>query len=139
MGYLRTLAYKFANEQIQFVPAMVWGAYPYMLFVSDGILPGANTMALEQRTWEEVRDLSINVFIISPALHLPFLPAVHPMLGEGFQSTTRVGGAVHWFPFRQVCRESELVTVWSNANRDAIPHVRFFIALPVHEDVREKY
>ena len=41
-------------------------------------------MALEQRTWEEVRNLSINFFIISPALHLPLSPAVHPMFGGGF-------------------------------------------------------
>jgi hypothetical protein len=61
------------------------------------------------------------------------------MLGEGGQATTRVGRAVHWFPFGRVCGESELVTVRSDTNRDATPHVRFFIALPVHEDVREKY
>ena len=51
----------------------------YCIF-SDGILPGANALVLEQRTWEEVRDLSINFFLVSPLLHLPFSPVVHPML-----------------------------------------------------------
>ncbi|KAL3780755.1 hypothetical protein ACHAW5_006425 [Stephanodiscus triporus] len=79
-GLLRTLASKFLAEPIRLVPASLWVAYMYVLFVSDGILPGANALALEQRTWEEVRDLSINFFLVSPALHLPFSPVVHPML-----------------------------------------------------------
>jgi hypothetical protein len=52
----------------------------YILFISDGILPGANALQLEQRTWEEVRDLSLNFFLVSPLLNLPFAPVVHPML-----------------------------------------------------------
>jgi hypothetical protein len=52
----------------------------YIVFFSDGILPGANALSLEQRTWEEVRDLSINFFLVSPVLNLPFAPTVHPML-----------------------------------------------------------
>ena len=36
--------------------------------------------ALEQRTWEEVRDLSLNFFLVSPILGLPFAPVVHPGL-----------------------------------------------------------
>jgi hypothetical protein len=67
-------------EPIRIVPAIVWVAYMYILFISDGILPGMNALALEQRTWEEVRDLSINFWFISPILHLPFSPIVHPML-----------------------------------------------------------
>lgn len=40
-------------------------------------------MQLEQRTWEEVLDLSLNFFLVSPLLNLPFSPSVHPMLLEG--------------------------------------------------------
>ena len=32
------------------------------------------------RTWIEVRDLSLNFFLVAPALHLPFSPTVHPAL-----------------------------------------------------------
>jgi len=52
----------------------------YIVFFSDGILPGANALQLEQRTWEEVRDLSLNFFLVAPLLKLPFSPIVHPML-----------------------------------------------------------
>jgi hypothetical protein len=52
----------------------------YVVFVSDGILPGANALQLETRTWEEVRDLSLNFFLVAPLLKLPFSPSVHPML-----------------------------------------------------------
>jgi len=62
------------------VPAVMWIAYMYIVFFSDGILPGANALSLEQRTWEEVFNLSLNFFLVSPLLHLPFAPVVHPML-----------------------------------------------------------
>lgn len=80
LGYLRTLASRFEAEPVRYVPLALWVAYMYVLFVSDGILPGANALALERRTWEEVRDLSLNFFLVAPALKLPFSPVVHPML-----------------------------------------------------------
>jgi hypothetical protein len=52
----------------------------YIVFFSDGILPGANALQFEARTWEEVLNLSLNFFLVSPLLHLPFSPSVHPML-----------------------------------------------------------
>ncbi|KAL7542722.1 hypothetical protein ACHAXR_012019 [Thalassiosira sp. AJA248-18] len=79
-GYLNTISSKFEAEPIRFVPAAIWVAYMYTLFISDGILPGVNALALEQRTWEEVRDLSLNFFLVAPLLKLPFSPVVHPML-----------------------------------------------------------
>ena len=79
-GFLNTLSSKFEAEPVLFIPAAMWVAYMYILFISDGILPGVNALALEQRTWEEVRDLSINFFLVSPLLNLPFSPVVHPML-----------------------------------------------------------
>jgi ketosteroid isomerase-like protein len=79
-GFLKTITSKFEAEPIRLIPAALWVAYMYILFISDGILPGANALQLEQRTWEEVRDLSINFFLVSPLLHLPFSPVVHPML-----------------------------------------------------------
>mmetsp|Transcript_6751 Transcript_6751/g.9860 ORF Transcript_6751/g.9860 Transcript_6751/m.9860 type:complete len:517 (-) Transcript_6751:145-1695(-) len=77
---LLSLASKVIEEPIRGLPLLLWGAYMYIVFFSDGILPGANALQLEQRTWEEVRDLSLNFFLVSPLLHLPFAPVVHPML-----------------------------------------------------------
>lgn len=76
----RTLQYQLKQEPIRIVPLITWVAYMYIVFLSDHILPGANALQLEQRTWEEVRDLSLNFFLVSPILHLPFAPVVHPML-----------------------------------------------------------
>ena len=67
-------------EPIRLVPTAAWIAYMYVVFISDGILPGANALQLETRTWEEVRDLSLNFFLVAPILNLPFSPSVHPML-----------------------------------------------------------
>jgi len=72
---------KIQEEPVRIVPLTVWALYMYIVFFSDGILPGANALQLEQRTWEEVRDLSINFFFVSPLLNLPFAPTtVHPIL-----------------------------------------------------------
>ena len=77
---LLSLASKVIDEPIRAIPLFLWGAYMYIVFFSDGILPGANALQLELRTWEEVRDLSLNFFLVSPILHLPFAPVVHPGL-----------------------------------------------------------
>jgi hypothetical protein len=81
----------------------------YILFVSDGILPGANALALEQLTWEEVRDLSINFFLISPALHLPFSPVVHPMLEGVFNLLLAWAALFAGFLLDERVEEAELV------------------------------
>jgi len=79
-GVLNTISSTFNAEPIRYLPAAMWVAYMVIVFFSDGILPGANALQLEERTWIEVRDLSINFFLVSPLLHLPFSPTVHPML-----------------------------------------------------------
>jgi|UniRef100_A0A8J9X8B5 ketosteroid isomerase-like protein len=68
------------REPARYLPLISWIAYIYIVFFSNGILPGANALELEQRTWEEVRDLSLNFFLVSPLLQLSFSPTVHPML-----------------------------------------------------------
>ena len=78
--FVGTLQRKLSAEPARLVPIVTWLAYMGIVFFSDGILPGANALQLEQRTWEEVRDLSLNFFLVSPILHLPFAPVVHPML-----------------------------------------------------------
>jgi len=77
---IHSIQRKIQEEPIRIVPLSLWALYMYIVFFSDGILPGANALALEQRTWEEVRDLSINFFLVSPLLQLPFSPSVHPCL-----------------------------------------------------------
>ena len=45
----------------------------YIVFFSNGILPGANALAFETRTWEEVRDLSLNFLLVAHILDLSLL------------------------------------------------------------------
>lgn len=78
--FAESLKKKIIDEPVRLVALAVWVAYMYIVFFSDGILPGANALQLEQRTWEEVRDLSLNFFLVSPLLNLPFSPTVHPVL-----------------------------------------------------------
>lgn len=77
---LLSFASKLIEEPVRAIPFLLWGAYIYIVFFSNGILPGADATQLEQRTWEEVRDLSLNFFLVSPILNLPFAPVVHPGL-----------------------------------------------------------
>jgi ketosteroid isomerase-like protein len=80
----RTVRFQLEQEPRRWIPAVAWLSYMYVVFFSDGILPGANALALEERTWKEVLDLSLNFFLVAPALHLPFSPVVHPMLEAVF-------------------------------------------------------
>ena len=75
----RSMVGKLAEEPVRIIPLVVWAAYIFIVFFSEWFY-GLPATALEQRTWEEVRDLSLNFFLVSPILHLPFAPVVHPML-----------------------------------------------------------
>ena len=80
LGIIKVFLSKMKDEPIRLLPVALWVSYMYIVFISEGILPGANALALETRTWEEVRDLSLNFFFVSPLLQLPFAPSVNPVL-----------------------------------------------------------
>ncbi|KAG7355616.1 SnoaL-like domain containing protein [Nitzschia inconspicua] len=67
------------REPVRLIPMATWIVYCYVVFFSDWFY-GLPAQALETRTWEEVRDLSLNFFLVSPILGLPFAPVVHPGL-----------------------------------------------------------
>jgi len=75
-----SLASKLIEEPVRAIPLVLWGLYMYIVFFSNGILPGADALQLEQRTWEEVLNLSLNFFMVAPILNLPFSPVIHPGL-----------------------------------------------------------
>jgi hypothetical protein len=76
---LSLIAQSILSEPVRCIPLAVWVVYIYVVFFSDWFF-GMPATALEQRTWEEVRDLSLNFFYVSPILDLPFAPIVHPMM-----------------------------------------------------------
>lgn len=75
-----SIASKFIAEPIRAIPFFTWIAYVSIVFFSNGILPGTDATQLDPATWKEVLDLSLNFFLISPLLHLPFAPVLHPLL-----------------------------------------------------------
>mmetsp|Transcript_6796 Transcript_6796/g.16684 ORF Transcript_6796/g.16684 Transcript_6796/m.16684 type:complete len:628 (-) Transcript_6796:342-2225(-) len=77
--FVQSFLSKVKNEPIRLIPTVVWGIYIYVVFFSSWFF-GLPATSLEIRTWEEVRDLSLNFFLVSPILGLPFSPTVHPGL-----------------------------------------------------------
>jgi hypothetical protein len=77
--FMESFLSKLKEEPIRFIPVAVWGLYVYVVFFSSWFY-GLPAQSMELRTWEEVRDLSINFFLVSPILDLPFSPVVHPGL-----------------------------------------------------------
>lgn len=77
---LLSLASKIIAEPIRVLPLLTWVAYVVIVFFSNGILPGPDATQFDPSTWAEVRDLSLNFFLISPLLHFPFAPVLHPGL-----------------------------------------------------------
>jgi len=45
---------KVIKEPVRALPLLLTAVYGYMVFFSNGIIPGADATQLEQRTWEEV-------------------------------------------------------------------------------------
>jgi hypothetical protein len=83
--YTETIIYSVQQEPMRLVAWIAWVVYVYVVFFSDGILPGADALQLEVRTWEEVRDLSVNFFFVAPLLELSVASdSIHPMLEAVF-------------------------------------------------------
>ena len=74
------VASKLIAEPVRAVPLVAWVAYISIVFFSNGILPGPDATQLDGATWEEVLGLSLNFWLVAPALGLPFAPALHPGL-----------------------------------------------------------
>lgn len=77
---LLSLASKLIAEPIRAVPLITWGLYVSIVFFSNGIIPGPDATQLDGATWNEVLGLSINFWLISPLLNLPFAAVLHPGL-----------------------------------------------------------
>ena len=80
------LASKIIKEPVRAVPLVAWALYCFILFFSNGILPGPDATQLDPATWVEVRDLSLNFWLVAPGLGLPFAPVVHPGLEAIFNA-----------------------------------------------------
>jgi hypothetical protein len=77
--FVQSTISKLQEEPVRIIPLVLWVTYLYVVFFSDWFF-GMPAQALETRTWEEVRDLALNFFLVSPILGLSFSPIVHPGL-----------------------------------------------------------
>lgn len=72
-------ASKFIAEPIRVIPLIGWFLYCWLLFFSD-TAPGVNAFKLDPETWLEVKDLSLNFWLVLPILNVPWSPVRHPGL-----------------------------------------------------------
>jgi hypothetical protein len=74
------LASKLTTEPKRLLPFFVWLAYIYIIFFSNGILPGKDIFHADAKTWKEIQDLSFNFMFIAPITHMPTAAKVNPVL-----------------------------------------------------------
>lgn len=75
-----SLASKLIADPARAIPLITSVAYVVIVFFTNGILPGPDATQFDPSTWKEVLDLSINFWLISPLVGLPFAAVLHPGL-----------------------------------------------------------
>ena len=81
--FILQLASKLIAQPVRVLPLIAWAVYCWSLFISD-IAPGVNALQLDPGTWNEVRDLSLNFWLVLPLLSPDSAPVVHPVLESVF-------------------------------------------------------
>eukprot|EP00956_Cyclotella_meneghiniana_P012018 scaffold17017_cov93-Cyclotella_meneghiniana.AAC.1 len=81
-----SIASKLMDEPVRFIPFVVWTTYVWVVFFTNGILPGKDIFHADPRAWNEIRALSLNVFYFSPILGMKLSPSVHPCLEAIFNT-----------------------------------------------------
>lgn len=76
---LLKLAKGFITEPIRAIPFTAWLFYCWYLFISD-IAPGVNALQLDPATWQLVKDLSLNFWLILPIFFSDSAPVLHPVM-----------------------------------------------------------
>ena len=87
---LLSVASKLVREPERWFPFFAWLMYVYVVYFSNGILPGKDIFHADPKTWKEVQALTFNFMFIAPAAHLPTAAKLNPVL-EGI-----FNGLVAW-------------------------------------------
>lgn len=79
---LRTLsvASKLTREPRRWFPFFAWVSYVYIVYYSNGILPGKDIFHADPKTWKEVQELTFNFLFFAPAAGLPTAAKLNPVL-----------------------------------------------------------
>lgn len=75
-----SVANKLVTEPRRWFPFFAWIIYVYVVYFSNGILPGKDLLHADAKTWAEVRDLTNSFLLIAPAAHLPTMGKLNPVL-----------------------------------------------------------
>mmetsp|Transcript_39810 Transcript_39810/g.83690 ORF Transcript_39810/g.83690 Transcript_39810/m.83690 type:complete len:829 (-) Transcript_39810:288-2774(-) len=75
-----SVASKVTREPERWFPFFAWIAYVYIVYFSNGILPGKDIFHADTKTWDEVRSLTYNFMFIAPATHMPTAAKLNPVL-----------------------------------------------------------
>lgn len=74
-----TVAGKLIDSPKRALPLAAWAFYCWFVFLST-VAPGPNALSLDPATWQEVRDLSLNFWLIMPIGFPDASPVLHPGL-----------------------------------------------------------
>ena len=77
--FILQIASKLISEPIRVLALLSWAFYCWFLFLSD-VAPGVNALQLDPGTWKEVKDLSLNFWLVLPITAPDAAPIVHPVL-----------------------------------------------------------
>ncbi|KAJ8608728.1 hypothetical protein CTAYLR_009664 [Chrysophaeum taylorii] len=78
---LLSFASNLIKEPARLAPLACFVVYCQQLFLAEGqLLPGPSALQLDPATWIEVRDLSLNFWLVGPMLAPAAFPVVHPCL-----------------------------------------------------------
>ncbi|KAL9183131.1 hypothetical protein ACHAXT_004918 [Thalassiosira profunda] len=73
-------ATKLVREPGRWFPFFAWINYVYIVFFSNGILPGKDIFHATPATVREVQDLTFNFLFIAPATNMPTAAKLNPVL-----------------------------------------------------------
>lgn len=72
-----TVAGKLLDSPKRALPLAAWAFYCWFVFFST-VAPGPNALSLDPATWQEVRDLSLNFWLVMPLAAPDAAPVLHP-------------------------------------------------------------
>lgn len=108
---------KLLDSPIKAVPLAGFLFYCWFVFLST-VAPGPNALSLDPATWAEVRDLSLNFWLIVPLLSPESAPVLHPVLEGVFNGLLAWAALFSGFMIDGMAAPSPLQTTGQQVEED---------------------